>query len=306
MTKILDCTIRDGGHLNGWDFDKECVRAVYSAAVKSGVDFFEIGYRNMCSDKAAGKFYYCDDEFLFSLLTLNERCRLSVMIDAGKSDLEDFVSCKPDLTPVSHVRVSAYAKGLETAFYLCEGLLDKNYNVFLNLMAVQNFNNDDYKKIEKWKSKDYLESVYFADSFGTLVPFDVEKFYNILKNTGIKNISFHSHNNLQLAFANTLKALELNFYSVDGTVYGMGRGAGNLPIELLLGYLSNKNPDKYTPEFYIELIEKYFGNFQKETPWGYTIPYLAGGLKNIHPNDMDKLAEKSDSLVKIWNAASRK
>ena len=289
MTKILDCTIRDGGHLNGWNFDEDCVRSVYTAALKSGVDFFEIGYRNKCSGKDFGKFYRCEDDFLFSLLELNENCKLSVMIDTGKSDLNDFKICRSDLTPLSHVRVSTYVEKLDEALSLCEGLLEKNYNVFLNLMAVSNFCDKDFKKLEKNCCKNSLESVYFADSFGTLFPDDIEKFYEILKGIGIEKISFHSHNNLQLAFANTLKAFELNFYSVDATVFGMGRGAGNLPMELLLGYLAKEKNDKYNPVFYMEIIEKYFQDFYKKTPWGYSLPHLIGGLKNIHPNNIKEI-----------------
>lgn len=289
MTKILDCTIRDGGHLNGWNFDEDCVRSVYAAALKTGVDFFEIGYRNKFSGCNFGKFYRCEDDFLFSLLELNENCKLSVMIDTGKSDLNDFKICRSDLTPISHVRVSTYAEKLDEALALCEGLLEKNYNVFLNLMAISNFHDKDFKKLEKNCCKNALESVYFADSFGTLYPDDIEKFYKILSGMGIEKISFHSHNNLQLAFANTLKAFELDFYSVDATTFGMGRGAGNLPMELLLGYLAKEKNDKYNPIFYMEIIEKYFQDFYKKTPWGYSLPHLIGGLKNIHPNNKKEI-----------------
>lgn len=312
-TKILDCTIRDGGHLNGWNFSAECVKDAYDTAVKSGVDFFEIGYRNANCCEGAGKFYRCDDDFLFSIIDKNEKCPLGMMTDAGKSDLKDFRECRPDLTPVSFVRVAAYPDKLDTAFDLCDGLLEKGYCVFLNLMAVSNFTKNDFNKIKHWTNKSYLESIYFSDSFGSLFPEDIEKYFNILKNAGFEKISFHSHNNLQLAFANTLKALELGFYSVDATAYGIGRGAGNLPAELLLAYLAKtlpqlssvmrQTPQKYNPVFYFELIEKYFVNFQNQTQRGYTVPHLIAGIKNIHPNYADELAGKNLSYKEIYQTS---
>ena len=125
MTKILDCTIRDGGHLNDWNFSKEFVKSAYETATKSGVDFFEIGYRRKNPPQNFGEFSRCN-EFLFNLISQNPNCKLSLMIDAGKSDLNDFKPFKNDLTPISFVRVSTYPDELETAFELCEGLLERS------------------------------------------------------------------------------------------------------------------------------------------------------------------------------------
>lgn len=300
-TKILDCTIRDGGHLNNWNFSIDCVKDIYNTAIKSGINFFEIGYRNNIFQKNFGEFYRCEDEFLFSLTDKkNENCLCGVMIDAGKSDIKDFNLCRRDLTPVNFVRVASYPDKLDIAFKLCDGLLEKNYIVFLNLMAVANYNKHDFNKIKNWPNKSYIESIYFSDSFGSLFPNDIEKFYNIFQNMGFEKISFHSHNNLQLAFANTLKAIELGFYSVDATAYGTGRGAGNLPAELLIAYFAKINPQKYNPVHYFKLVEKYFVNFPNESSWGYSIPHLIGGINNIHPNYTDEAAADKFSYEKIY------
>lgn len=108
---------------------------------------------------------------------------------------------------------------------------------------------EDYELLKNWKNKDILTSIYFADSFGAFMPDDVERIYKKLQDCGFENISFHAHNNLQLAFTNTIKAIELGAYSVDATAFGMGRGGGNLPIELLLKYLGKDY------SYYVELIK---------------------------------------------------
>ena len=109
------------------------------------------------------------------------------------------------------------------------------------------------------------------------MPSDVELIYKKLQDCGFERISFHAHNNLQLAFTNTIKAIELGAYSVDATVFGMGRGGGNLPVEVLLKYLGKEN------SCYLDLIEKYYVDLSKKNIWGYNYNSLISGLKNIHP-----------------------
>lgn len=304
LTKLLDCTIRDGGHLNGWNFEPECVRASYFAAVKAGADIFEIGYRFKTPKSEWGLFAKCNDDMLLKLITPNPKCKISVMIDAGKSDADEFRECNPALTIISIVRVATYPQKLEEAFDLCEKLSKKGYSLSLNLMAISEYKETDFDKIKKWKNKSIVETVCFADSFGSFVPNDIEKYYNIIKDLGFKNVSFHSHNNLQLAFANSLRALELGFYSIDASIYGMGRGSGNLPAEIITGYLSKIGNLKYNPVAYIDVIERYYLKLSKETAWGYKIQSLIGGLKNIHPYYVNGLFDKKAFTInEIWTAA---
>ena len=304
MTKLLDCTIRDGGHLNGWNFSEECVRASYYAAVKAGMDYFEIGYRFQNPKPEWGKFATCEDNFLLNLFTPNEKCKISIMIDAGKCELDRFQDCKPELTPISLVRVATYPTKLDIAFKLCEGLKKKGYNVFLNFMAISEYKEEHYEMIKNWQHKDILESVCFADSFGSFLPDDITKYHEKLKSLGFKNISFHSHNNLQLAFANSIQAMHEGFYCVDASIYGMGRGSGNLPAEIITGYLNKSGNDKYNPVAYIDVIERFYLSLSQETPWGYKIQSLIGGLKNIHPYYVKGLFDKkSYTINEIWTAA---
>lgn len=304
MVKILDCTIRDGGHLNGWTFTKECVKASYYAAIKAGVDFFEIGYRFENPKPEWGDFARCDDDFLLSFIEKNEKCKISVMIDAGKCSLDKFKECKPELTPIEIVRVATYPQKLDVAFSLAEGLKKKGYRVFINFMAISEYKEEHFEKIKAWQNKDILEGACFADSFGAFIPDTVAYFYKKLKSLGFENICYHSHNNLQLAFANSLRAIEEGFYCIDASIYGMGRGSGNLPAEIITGYLSKIGNDKYNPVAYIDVIERFYLELSKQTPWGYRIQSLIGGLKNIHPYYVNGLFEKRCFTInEIWTAA---
>lgn len=247
MVKVLDCTLRDGSHIT--NFSKDVILDTLFAAEKSGIDFIEVGYSM--------------PEFITSKLPNSV-----VMINAK------------NITPVSEfaefVRVACYPDEIKKAISAVEDYKSQGFGVFLHIMTADKFEDFDYLK--SWQNKDILESLYFADSFGAMMPIDVERVYKNFQNCGFEKISFHAHNNLQLAFPNTIKAVELGAYCVDASVYGMGRGAGNLPIELLFKYL-NKDYSEY-----LKLIKKHYISIRKENYWGYDYKNLIGGLENIHPS----------------------
>lgn len=169
MVKILDCTIRDGGHLNKWEFDYNCVKASYFAAVRSGVDYFEIGYRLPNSVQGQGVFAYCGEELLRELITPSDKCKLTVMIDVSKSD-ESLFEKRTDKSLIRAIRVATYPDNIKKALTQVGCLKSKGYEVFLNLMAYSELTNEHFKILSSWKRKGDLQAIYFADSFGSFLP----------------------------------------------------------------------------------------------------------------------------------------
>jgi len=255
MTKILDCTLRDGGHVNNWKFSDECILSTVKTAENSGIDYIEVGYKMPECIKSSSS-------------------KLVVMVDAK--------NIQPVDKRADMVRVACYPNKLIEAVEAVEDFKEQGFGVFLHLMTADKF--EDFEYLKNWKNKDILESLYFADTFGAFMPCDVENIYNKLQKCGFEKISFHAHNNLQLAFANTIKAIELGAYSIDASVFGMGRGGGNLPIELLLKYLNKNN------SLYLDLIKKYYLDIKNKYEWGYSYDALIGGLKNIHPSEVKMLS----------------
>lgn len=301
--KIVDCSIRDGGHLNKWHFSPQCVKASYFAALKAGVDYFEIGYRAPETVSGLGDFGYCRDEFLFSLFKASDKCKLTVMIDAGKEESSFFKTCTSENTPVRAVRVAAYPYELAKAVQQLEDLHEKGYEVFFNLMAYSELTDERMDFLQKWNSKHILQAVIFADSFGAFIPTDIPKHVKRLRDAGFERIGFHSHNNLQMAFANTLKAIEEGVTVIDASIYGMGRGSGNLPVEVFVGYMEKMGNKAYNAVPYIDVIERYFLDMFKDLNWGYKIQSLMGGIKNVHPYYVDDLFKRKNYTVgEIWNA----
>jgi 4-hydroxy 2-oxovalerate aldolase len=144
--------------------------------------------------------------------------------------------------------------------------------------------------------------VYCADSFGSFFPERLKFLIAQLREIGAVEVGFHAHNNLQMAFANTLAAIEAGATWVDGTVHGMGRGVGNLPLEILIAYLQDRQPDRYNVIPVLEVIARYFAPLQKSLGWGYSLAGLMSAAFDVHPTYASKMLERKDLLVEdIWN-----
>lgn len=301
--KIIDCTIRDGGLLNNWEFDEKVVKASYFAAEKSNIDYFEIGYKNDPNKSGLGAFGYCDDKYIASLFkNKSENMKLLCMIDAGKYTDYPIPECTPEQTPFDGIRVAAYPYEAEIAIKLIEKIHSKGYEVFLQLMASSEWTEDQYDILKNWENKHILKAVYFADSFGSFLPSDIPFFVNKLKSLGFSEVGFHAHNSLQMAFANVLEAIKAGATYIDATIYGMGRGSGNLPIEVFLSYLNKIGQSEYNVVPYLDIIERFYLNFTKDYHWGYSLKSLFGGIKNIHPYYIDELYKLgSYTADEIWN-----
>lgn len=281
--KIVDCTIRDGGHLNKWHFEPKKVQESYEAANLAGVDYFEIGYRMPKTMEGLGEFGYCDDTYITNLMRgYWGDTKLLVMIDTGKANMDDFGPAAA--SPFWGVRVAAYPPELELALKQCEHLLSLGYHVTLNPMVSIRLTNAHVKMIAEWPRLKDVECVYIADSFGSFGPGYVTDFYGDLRAAGIPKLGFHAHNNMQLAVANTLEAVNVGYDFIDGTIYGMGRGAGNAPIEILTSFLPEKRAVPY-----LNLIKKWYSG---EKNWGSDPAHVIGGAHGVHPYYTEKLEKE--------------
>jgi 4-hydroxy 2-oxovalerate aldolase len=216
------------------------------------------------------------------------------MIDFSQVDLSKIPSKANSL--VRMYRIAAHKEDVLPAIEICESIKSKGYATSIQLMAINSYNKEDFKIKELRESS--LDYIYFADSYGSLFPRDIATYINILRNTN-KKIGYHAHNSLQLAFATTLEAINQRIDIVDGTIYGMGRGSGNLPLETLIAYLALSH-QKYNTIPILDLIAKYFIPLQKKIPWGYSLPYMLSGILEIHPNYAKEVSGKSmEDIVHI-------
>jgi 4-hydroxy 2-oxovalerate aldolase len=292
--KVLDCTIRDGGLMNNHQFPDEVVKAVYETCVAAGIDYMEIGYKASRKGLKVGDYgawKYCREEDIRRIVGDNPTSlKLSVMADAEKCDYKEDIPPKKD-SVVDMVRVATYINQIPTALDMVKDAHDKGYETTLNLMAVSTVPDRELAEGLELMAQSEARAIYVVDSFGSLyseqVNYLVRKYLSHCKPAG-KEVGVHMHNNLQLAFANTIEGIIQGANFLDATMAGLGRGAGNCPMELLLAFLHNP---KYDLRPVLGCVQNHIEPLRAKLLWGFDLPYLLTGYLNQHPRAAIKFKE---------------
>ena len=303
--KVIDCTVRDGGLMNKWQFDDDFVREVYQALTEAGVDYMEIGY--LSSEKSfsrdeVGPWKFCAEADLQRIIGDTEKkIKFSAMADIGRIDYDDILPKSE--SSLDMIRVACYAHQVDAAIDLAHHCMDKGYETTINLMAVSTVGIRELDEALSDLANSRVPVIYLVDSFGGFYQEDIEtlakKYMDALPG---KTIGIHAHNTQQLAFANTITSVIAGINYLDATLYGIGRGAGNCPVELLLSFL--KNP-KFKVRPLIKVIENQILPWRKKIDWGYFIPYMVTGVLNQHPRTAMAIMEsdKQDEILDFYDSA---
>ena len=304
--KILDCTLRDGGLVNDHMFDDDKARKIYAALVAAGVDYMELGYKaskKIFSPDEFGCWKFCDEDDIRRIVGDNESpLKLSVMADAERTDYHEDILPR-DQSVIDCIRVACYIHQVPTALDMLKDARDKGYEALLQLMAVSVVSETDLRAALDMAATSPAEAVYIVDSFGALYSEqvrDLTRMYKDIVGAAGKDVGFHAHNNQQLAFSNTVEAIVAGANRVDATISGIGRGAGNCPLELLMGFLHNP---KYNVRAVLECCRDVFVPLSKKLDWGYSIPYAITGQLNQHPREAIKwrAGETPDDYVGFYD-----
>ena len=241
--QILDCTFRDGGYYTDWDFSQVIVSAYLAGLNNLPIDYIELGYRNNPEKDYLGKFGYCPVYLLRQIRELSHK-KLAVMLNEKSTKVEDLKTLtEPIMGYVDMIRIAVDPKNLLRAITLAKAIKAQGFEVGFNIMYMSKW--DQYEGFYDNLSgpNGIVDIMNMVDSFGGVMPNDVETIVKKLRERLTCRIGFHGHNNLELALINTLTAIDCGVDSVDATILGMGRGAGNLNTELLLAYLNHKGLD---------------------------------------------------------------
>ena len=295
--KVFDCTIRDGGLVNNYHFTDEFVKAHYETCVAAGVDYMEIGKNvspTIMSIEEYGPWNFCKEEDIRRIVGENKtNMKIAVMADIGRSLKEELIPKSESV--VDMIRIATYIHQIPAAIELIEDAHAKGYETTVNIMAISKSFDDELDEVLAQLAKTNVDVIYIADSFGSFYPEQIkkltDKYLKVAQKVG-KKIGIHAHNNLQLAYANTLEAMIYGTSFLDVTISGLGRGAGNCPLELLIGFL--KNP-KYKLMPVLKFIEEFIVPLEKELDWGYSIPYMLTGQLNEHPRAAMKARDEKDT-----------
>lgn len=287
--KVLDATIRDGGLCNNFEFTDEFVRELYKTNIKSGVDYMEFGYKaskTLFNEADFGKWKFCNEEDIRSIVGDNiSDMKIAVMADVGRCDFKtDFLPKSESV--IDMVRVACYIHQIPAAIEMIEYFHKLGYETTCNIMAISQANTNQVEEALEMLCNTNVDIIYLVDSYGSLYPENAAElartYLSYAEKTG-KKVGFHAHNNQNLAFANTIETLSYGVSYLDATAQGMGRGAGNCAMELLLGFL--KNP-RYSLYSLLIFIEKYMIPLKESgVVWGYDLQYMFTGQLNRHPRE---------------------
>jgi len=304
--RVLDCTIRDGGLMNAHGFDYETVKAVYQANVEAGVDYMELGYKaskRIFAPSEYGPWKFCDEDDIRRIVGENETgLKLSAMADAERTDYHEDILPR-EQSVLDMIRVATYIHQMPTALDIAEDAHDKGYETTINLMAVSTVQEWELDEALDLMADSEIDAIYLVDSFGAFyseqVHYLVRKYLRHAIPRG-KMVGMHAHNNQQLAYANTIEAIILGANMLDGSIAGLGRGAGNCSLEQLLGFLHNP---KYRLRPILRCIRDQIEPMRADLRWGFDIPYMITGLLNQHPRSAMQFKEtgERDNIVRFFD-----
>lgn len=307
--KVLDCSIRDGGLMNDHHFKDGLVKAVYDTCVAAGIDYMEIGYKSakrLFGKDEFGAWKFCEEDDLRRIVGDNPASlKLSVMADVGRTDYHTDILPK-EQSVIDMVRVAAYIHQIPAAIDMIQDAHQKGYETTINLMAISTVHEGDLDDALQAVACTDVGAIYLVDSFGAFYSEEIQhltrKYLAVTEANG-KQLGIHTHNNQQLAYANTIEAIVQGANYLDATIAGLGRGAGNCPLELLIGFL--KNP-AYHLRPILKCIEDHILPLREGMNWGYDLPYMITGMLNQHPREAMRFMEAKErgSVVAFYDSVT--
>lgn len=278
--KILDCTLRDGGYYTNWDFNSSIVDSYIRAMNELPVDYLEVGYRNNSSKEYLGKFGYTPVSVLKNLRKTCSK-KLAVMLNEKSTNPNDLTNLlKPIQGLADMVRIAIDPKNIDRAIELAKNVKDLDFEVGFNVMYMSKWSEMDGFLPKLCWINGIADLFCMVDSFGGITPIEVKKILEEVRKYTSVPVGFHGHDNLQLSLINTLTAIDNGIDYVDATITGMGRGAGNLKMELLLTYL-NKHIGLDVDFNVLGDVITAFEPLREKYGWGTNLPYMLSGANNI-------------------------
>lgn len=293
---LLDCTLRDGGYINNWKFGNEAICNIIKKLVLSKVEYIECGYLSEKKGKEQGYTHFKSLDVINKILPkagVRDQ-KFAVMINYGEFEIDN-ISQATSGSPI--IRVCFHKKEKEAALDFSKRLLDKGYEVFLQPMAASNYSSAEFATLIGEVNRIHPTCFYIVDSFGTI---EIDQFKEILISTdflldsGIM-LGYHSHNNLQQAYGNAKYMVNAHLHHdivLDASVYGMGRGAGNLNMELFASYLNQTHAKSYRIDAFLEIVDEYLKPIFADHFWGYSLPFYLSARCNCHPNYASYYSDK--------------
>ena len=308
---LLDCTLRDGGYINDWEFGHDNLVNIFERVVSSGVDVIEIGFLDDRRSFDINRSIMPDTDSVEKIYgRLNRRNTMVVgMIDFGTCTIDNIRPCTESY--LDGIRVIFKKDKMYPAMEYCRQLKELGYKVFSQLVSVTSYSDDELYEVVRLVNDVKPYAVSMVDTYGLLNPEELKHIMKIIDDNLDDDIvlGFHAHNNFQLGYINATTVLDYDTdrdLLVDGTLYGMGKSAGNAPLELIAMYMNDKLGKKYVISEMQEAITSSVMDFQKRSPWGYQLFYYIAAANKVHPNYVSYLMNKQTLSITSVNEILQK
>ncbi|MCR5420824.1 MAG: aldolase catalytic domain-containing protein [Lachnospiraceae bacterium] len=287
--KLLDCTLRDGGYVNDWKFGYVNMVSIFERLVDAEVDIIEVGFIDDRRPFDMDRSIFPDTASADSLYGALDKKKSMVvgMIDYGTCDIRNISPC--DKSYLDGIRVIFKKGKMHPAMEYCRQLKVLGYKVFSQLVSVTSYSQEELMELIDLVNDVEPYAVSMVDTYGLMDDEELLGIYSLLDENVKQNIriGFHAHNNLQLGYANAISFLRYrgnHDVLVDGTLYGMGKSAGNAPLELVALTLNRKYGKSYNIDPMLEAINESLMEFFKRSPWGYKTFFYLCAKNRCHPN----------------------
>ncbi|SCY96709.1 4-hydroxy 2-oxovalerate aldolase [Paenibacillus polysaccharolyticus] len=286
--KILDCTLRDGGYINEWNFKYHNIKAIINGLTEANVDIVECGFLEDSSLYDINLSLFSDINQIKHMLPLKRNdTEYVAMTRFGNLNINNLDIC--DGTSISGLRITFHIDEISEAMEFCRQVKDKGYKVFVQPVGTTSYSDEELLSLIKAVNELNPYSFYIVDTLGIMTKNDVHRMFYLVDNNLIQDITvgFHSHNNLQLSFSNAQELISFQTKRtivIDSSVYGMGRGAGNLNTELIAQHINKEIKETYRIDKILEIVDEYIANIKSQFDWGYSVPYYLAAIHNCHPN----------------------
>ena len=285
---VLDCTLRDGGYCNEWRFGFDNAQKITSGLIKANVEIIECGFLTDRAMYDPDVTKFTDVSEIAKIIPENREGKLFVvMMNYGEYDIEELPD--HDGSSVDGIRVAFHKKNLTQALELCNRIKSKGYLVFIQAMVSLSYSDEEFLYMLNEVNNIEPYAFYIVDSFGMMKGKDLTRLFFMVEHNLKEKIwiGFHSHNNLQLAYSNAQRLINVQTNRnliIDSSIMGMGRGAGNLNTELFLDYLNDIAGKSYDIKPLLSIIDKILTPFYERNYWGYSLPNYISATHNAHPN----------------------
>lgn len=302
---ILDCTLRDGGYCNEWQFGYDNIKKITHGLQEADIDIIECGFITNKTVYNPNITKFNSVENISDVIPQNKEGKLFVaMINYGEYSIDDIPTC--DGSSIDGIRVAFHKKNLSEAISFCEQIKRKGYLVFVQAMVSLSYTDEEFLSLIRCVNKFNPYAFYIVDSFGMMKSKDLIRLFYMVEHNLNEDIyiGFHSHNNMQLAYSNAQKLSNVQTNRnliIDSSIYGMGRGAGNLNTELFLQYLNENAGKSYKLKPILILIDEILNDFYQQNNWGYSLPNYISASHNAHPNYASFLDDKKTLTIDSMN-----